>query len=88
MLLLASDSQKNSESIKPVAVAIQRNRARQRKKKSFRKILKNDLSRFPPVSHEKIHEYMVIGKSFSNEPAKGALKHNINGYHLFKEGFV
>ena len=90
MLLLASDSQKNSESIKPVAVAIQRNRARQRKKKSFRKILKNDLSRFPPVSHEKIHEYLVIGKSFGNvnEPAKGALKHKINGYHLFKEGFV
>ena len=35
----------------------------------------------------RIHEYLVIGKSFGNEP-KRALKHKINGYQLFKKGLV
>ena len=47
----------------------------------------SDLSRLPHVRHEKFHEYLVIGKSFSNEP-KGDLKHKVNGHQLFKEGFV
>ena len=46
------------------------------------------MSRLPPISHDKNHDYLVIGKkSFGIEP-KGALKHKINVYQLFKEGFV
>ena len=41
----------------------------------------SDLSRLPPVRHDKIHEYLIIGKSFGNEP-KEAFKHKINGYQL------
>ena len=46
------------------------------------------MSRLPPISHDKNHDYLVTGKkSFGIEP-KGALKHKINVYQLFKEGFV
>ena len=45
------------------------------------------MSRLRHVIHDKIHEYLVIGKNFCNEP-KSALKHKIDGYQLFKEGFV
>ena len=87
----SSDSQKNSESTKPVAVYKE---IEQDSERNIEEIIQqnikewtSDLSRLPPVSHEKIHEYLVIGKCFGNEP-KGALKHKINGYQLFKEGFV
>lgn len=44
------------------------------------------MSRLLPVAHEKIHNYLLIGKSLGNEP-KGALKHKVNGYQLFKKRF-
>ena len=47
----------------------------------------SDLFRLPPVSLDNIHEYLVIDNSLGSEP-KGVLKHKINGYQLFKEGFV
>ena len=81
----------SSESTKPVAVYKE---FEQDNERDIEEIIQenikewtSDLSKLPPVSHEKIHEYLAIGKSFGNEP-KGALKHKINGYQLFKEGFV
>ena len=48
----------------------------------------NDLFRLPPVSLDNIYEYfLVIYSSLGSEP-KGVLKHKVNGYQLFKEGFV
>ena len=83
-------SQKSSENTKPVAVY---NRARKRKR--IKGIIQENtkewtrvLSRLPPISRDKNHDYLVTGKkSFGMEP-KGALKHKINVYQLFKEGSV
>ena len=87
----SSDSQKSNESTKLVAVIKE---IEQENEKDIQDIIQesikewtSDLFRLPPVSHGKIHEYLVIGKSFGNEP-KGALKHKINGYQFFEEGFV
>ena len=86
-----SGSQKSCESAKPVAVYRE---FEQENERDIEEIIQenirewiSDLSRLPPVSHDKIHEYLVIGKSFGNE-LKGVLKHKINGCQLFKEGFV
>ena len=85
----SSCSQKSSESTKPAYKEIE-----QENEKDIEEIIQenskewiSDFSRLSPIRHEKIHEYLVIGKSFGNGP-KGALKHKINSNHIFKEGFV
>ena len=87
----SSGSQKSNESTKPVPVIKE---IEQENENDIEEIIQenikewtSDLFRLPPVSHDKIHEYLAIGKSFGNEP-KGALKHKINGYQFFKKGFV
>ena len=87
----SSGSQKSCESAKPVAVYRE---IEQENERDIEEIIQenikewtSDSSRLPPVSHDKIHVYLVIGKSFGNE-LEGALKHKINGYQLFKEGFL
>ena len=87
----SSGSQKSNESTKAVAVIKE---IEQENEKDIEEIIQesikewtSDLCRLPHVGHDKIHEYLVIGKSFGNEP-KWALKHKINGCQFFKEGFV
>ena len=47
----------------------------------------SDLTDLPAISHERIHKYLVLGKSFDNQP-RGAGNHKILGYQLFKESYV
>ena len=76
----SSCSQKSSESTKPVYKVIQQENERDNEEIIQENIKEwtSDLSRLPPVSHEKIYEYLAVGKSFGNEP-KRALKHKVNG---------
>ena len=60
----SSDSQKNSESTKPVAVYKE---IKQYNERDTEEIIQenikgwtSDLSKLPPVIHEKIHEYLII----------------------------
>jgi len=46
-----------------------------------------NLVNLPGITQERIHICLVVGKSFDNQP-RGALKHKINGYQLFKDGYV
>ena len=85
----SSCSQKSSESTKPAYKEIEQENERDIEKIIQENIKEwtSDLSRLPPVSHEKIPKYVIIGKSFGNKP-KGPLKYKIKSYKLFKEGFV
>ena len=47
-----------------------------------------DLSLLPPVSHKKLYDYMVEGTISIDNKSRGAIKHEILGYQLFKENFV
>ena len=47
----------------------------------------SDLTELPSITQESIHKYMVVGNSFDDTP-KGAIKHKIMGYQLFKENYV
>ena len=47
-----------------------------------------NLSNLPDITQGKIYEYLVLGKNFDNAALRGAVKHKVNGYQLFKEGFV
>lgn len=46
-----------------------------------------DLAAMPSITQEKIHQYLVLGNSCDSKP-KGATKHKILGYQLFKESYV
>ena len=46
------------------------------------------LSLLPNISQEKIHKYFIIDDSSTDFGARGASKHKISGYQLFKENFV
>ena len=68
----SSGSQKSNESTESVAVIKE---IEQENEKDIEEIIQesikewtSDLCRLPPVGHDKIHEYLVIGKSFGNEP--------------------
>ena len=51
------------------------------------KVWSSSLEHLPPLTHEKIHSYMVLGESFDSKE-RGAVKHKISGYQLFKDGYV
>jgi len=46
-----------------------------------------DLSKLPDISHKHIHNYLVVDQSFDNK-SRGANKHKIKGYQLYKENYV
>ena len=45
-----------------------------------------ELKALPNITNEKIYEYLVSEKT--NNFSKGAVKHKVAGYQLFKEGYV
>ena len=46
------------------------------------------LSFLPNISQKEIHKYLIIDDSSTDFEARGASKHKISGYQLFKENFV
>ena len=47
-----------------------------------------DLSLLPPVSHDLLYSYLVEGTISVDNRRRGAIKHKILGYQLYKENFV
>ena len=47
-----------------------------------------DISLLPPISHKLLNEYMIDGTIDIDKRARGADKHKVIGYQLFKEGYV
>ena len=47
-----------------------------------------DLSNLPPISHSSLYKYLVEGIVNVDERSRGAMKHKIQGYQLFKEHYV
>ena len=46
-----------------------------------------DLSFLPNILHKHIHDYLIDGLGPNNRP-RGARKHQIQGYQLFKEHYM
>ena len=47
-----------------------------------------DLTNLPPISHSSLYKYLVEGIVNVDERSRGAMKHKIQGYQLFKEHYV
>ena len=46
-----------------------------------------DINKWPTVTLKGIHKYFITGLDEDERP-RGAEKHKISGYHLFKDGYV
>jgi len=56
----------------------------------FKKVLTwtTDLTNLPPITHSHIYEYMIEATISVDNKSRGATKHKILGYQLFKEHYV
>ena len=47
-----------------------------------------DLSLLPPISHKRMKDYLIDGTINIDKRSRGADKHKVMGYQLFKENYV